>query len=682
VHFVTQLARVSKEELALPDQPRIFSLQKLVEVADYNMNRIRLVWSRIWKVLSSHFVEVILHPNQRVSMYAVDSLRQLANKFLEKDELSNYNFQAEFLRPFELVISSTQTAVNKDVKELIIQIIVQMVQKNRQNIKSGWKTVFHILHAAAQDSCNEAAAQMAFRVMSQVLEPDTYHLFVENFADGVRTLLAFGNCKADVEMSKSAINFLLQAAKYLADKEKPDPPLPPAMPAGAGVDAGTNTSHPAAHWFPILRGLSMLVADPRRDVRAAALNGVFDCLREHGSAVFDEDTWRMVFNGVIKPLFDDIFHQLQDGRKPDGSMGEAPKAASMGPPTCLAALTALVRVVGANLDSLIFLLDDVLKLLKTCIQHESEAVARIGVEGFKQLLLSTGRSLLVDSWKEVTNMIKQLFEGSMPEMLLKFSDFEAQVSSSNGQLPFSKDEVVIQCVVQLLLIDMLQDTVAQHYEHIPPAGIMELLDALQRSFEFAQEFNKKIELRQALKQLGFMKEMKQLPGLLKQEREALSCSLKILFQVQSDQRIIDSGLAPQAMERLMKLCKMVLGNYVVKERQVQENTDCHDPSIEAKDREAATVEMEREVMGLVPIISEVVLRGLKDLDSKHSARFSSELFPLLCELTVVSSREVRLMVREILLEQIAPLVGSHAANATKTDAAKGEVEEEAPEAEA
>jgi brefeldin A-inhibited guanine nucleotide-exchange protein len=658
VHFVTQLARVSKEELALHDQPRIFSLQKLVEVADYNMNRIRMVWSRIWRVLSAHFVEVILHPNMRVCMYAVDSLRQLANKFLEKDELSNYNFQAEFLRPFELVMTtppgSGQQGINKDVKELIIQIIVQMVQKNRQNIKSGWKTVFHIIHAAAQDATNEVAAETAFKVIEQVLESDTYHLFVENFADGVRTLLAFGHCKANLQISMDAIKYLLQAAKYLADKDKPDPPLPPGMPTGAGVDAGSaSTSHPAAHWFPILRGLSMLVADPRRDVRAAALNGVFDCLREHGSTVFDEDTWRMVFNGVIKPLFDDIFHQLQDGRKPDGSMGETPKA-SMGPPTCLAALTALVRVVSANLDSLAFLLDDVLKLLKACIQHESEAVARIGVEGFKQLLLTTGRSLRVESWKEVTDMIKQLFEGSMPEMLLKFSDFE--VSSNNGQLPFSKEVVVIQCVVQLLLIDMLQDTVAQHYEHIPPPGIMELLDALQRSFEFAQEFNQKIELRQALKRLGFMREMRQLPGLLKQEREALSCSLKILFQVQNDARMLESEFAPQALERLMKLCETVLANYVAKERQVQESTDSQDTSGEARDREAATVEMEREVIGLVPIISEVVLRGLKDLDAQHSSRFASKLFPLLCELTVVSSREVRLMVREILLEQIAPLV--------------------------
>jgi len=33
--------------------------------------------------------------------YSVDSLRQLATKFLEKEELLNYQFQREFLKPFQ-----------------------------------------------------------------------------------------------------------------------------------------------------------------------------------------------------------------------------------------------------------------------------------------------------------------------------------------------------------------------------------------------------------------------------------------------------------------------------------------------------------------------------------------------------------------------------------------------------
>jgi hypothetical protein len=275
------------------------------------------------------------------------------------------------------------------------------------------------------------------------------------------------------------------------------------------------------------------------------------------------------------------------------------------------------------------------------------------VEGFKQLLLLTGHSLQDESWQKVTASILQLFGESMPTKLMETEGIMRAEKEPRGQLPFRKDDVVIQCVVQLLLIDMLQDTVAQHYEHIPPVGLMTLLDALERSYLFAQEFNQQIELRQTLKRMGFMREMKQLPGLLKQEREALSCSLKVLFQVQGDDRMQQPEHAQQAMERLMVMCSTVLQNYIAKEQILSQV----DASPEAAD-EATAVEMEREVHGLVPIISEVVLRGLKDLQPERFAMYAHELVPLLCELTIVNSREVRFMVREVLLGQVAPMVGA------------------------
>jgi len=332
--------------------------------------------------------------------------------------------------------------------------------------------------------------------------------------------------------------------------------------------------------------------------------------------------------------------------RPDG-------AASMGPPTCLAALTALVRLFETHLEALSFLLEDVLRLIQNCIQHELEAVARIGVEGFKQLLLSTGKKLQPESWQKVTKSILLLFRESMPTKLI-----EVDVQGAR-ELPFSKDDVVIQCVVQLLLIDMLQDAATQFYENIPPQGIMTLLDALQQSFEFAQDFNRRIELRQTLKRLGFMKEMKQLPGLLKQERESLSCSLKVLFQVQADPRMQGTDFAAQAVERLLRLCSSVLRNYVSKEQLLHERTELassNDNSAESIREREATNEVEREVLGLIPIISDVVVKGLKDLPQEQFEKHAKDLFPLFCELTVVNSREVRLMVREVLLERITPLL--------------------------
>ncbi|KAK4405407.1 Brefeldin A-inhibited guanine nucleotide-exchange protein 1 [Sesamum angolense] len=87
VAFVKALCKVSMSELQSPTDPRVFSLTKIVEVAHYNMNRIRLVWSRIWSVLSEFFVAVGLSENLSVAIFVMDSLRQLAMKFLEREEL-------------------------------------------------------------------------------------------------------------------------------------------------------------------------------------------------------------------------------------------------------------------------------------------------------------------------------------------------------------------------------------------------------------------------------------------------------------------------------------------------------------------------------------------------------------------------------------------------------------------
>lgn len=58
--------------------------------------------------MSDYFISVGCHPNLSVAMYAVDALRQLAMKFLQRDELANYTFQNDFLRPFVVIMRQSQ----------------------------------------------------------------------------------------------------------------------------------------------------------------------------------------------------------------------------------------------------------------------------------------------------------------------------------------------------------------------------------------------------------------------------------------------------------------------------------------------------------------------------------------------------------------------------------------------
>jgi len=61
VDFVQSLSEVSWDEIqssGSSPRPRMFSLQKLVEISYYNMGRIRLEWSNIWLILGEHFNQV------------------------------------------------------------------------------------------------------------------------------------------------------------------------------------------------------------------------------------------------------------------------------------------------------------------------------------------------------------------------------------------------------------------------------------------------------------------------------------------------------------------------------------------------------------------------------------------------------------------------------------------------
>jgi brefeldin A-inhibited guanine nucleotide-exchange protein len=70
VHFVSALCAVSAEEMKDLARPRMFSLVKLVEISYYNMERIRLEWSRIWQVVGNHFNVVGCHDSQVVTYLA------------------------------------------------------------------------------------------------------------------------------------------------------------------------------------------------------------------------------------------------------------------------------------------------------------------------------------------------------------------------------------------------------------------------------------------------------------------------------------------------------------------------------------------------------------------------------------------------------------------------------------
>jgi hypothetical protein len=59
---------------------------------------------------------VCCHNNPHVGIFALDSLRQLAMRFLEKEELPHFKFQKDFLKPFEYTMIHNP---NPDIRDMV-----------------------------------------------------------------------------------------------------------------------------------------------------------------------------------------------------------------------------------------------------------------------------------------------------------------------------------------------------------------------------------------------------------------------------------------------------------------------------------------------------------------------------------------------------------------------------------
>ncbi|RHY63156.1 hypothetical protein DYB30_011582, partial [Aphanomyces astaci] len=133
------------------------------------------------------------HDNLGIAMYAIDSLKQLSMKFLEKDELRDFNFQRLFLTPFEIIMAN---AVATEIRELVLRVAAETFD------------------AAAHDA---RVVLMGF-MLAKTIVHSHFDRVVAVFVDVVECILAFALCGSLpslssgelLQMSLDAISELLK----------------------------------------------------------------------------------------------------------------------------------------------------------------------------------------------------------------------------------------------------------------------------------------------------------------------------------------------------------------------------------------------------------------------------------------------------------------------------------------
>ncbi|KAG4190196.1 hypothetical protein ERO13_A07G018300v2 [Gossypium hirsutum] len=411
VEFFTALCGVSAEELR-QTPARVFSLQKLVEISYYNIARIRMVWARIWTVLADHFISAGSHADEKIAMYAIDSLRQLGMKYLERAELTNFTFQNDILKPFVILMRNSRSGT---VRSLIVDCIVQMIKSKVGSIKSGWRSVFMIFTAAADDDM-EPIVESAFENVEQVVLEHFDQVVGDCFMDCVNCLIRFANNKTSHRISLKAVALLRICEDRLAEGRIPGGALKPIS-----VDADSAFDVTEHYWFPMLAGLSDLTSDSRPEVRSCALEVLFDLLNERGSK-FSTSFWESIFHRVLFPMFDHVRHAGKESLISSGD--ELFRESS------IHSLQLLCNLFNTFYKEVCFMLPPLLSLLLDCAKKSDQTVVSISLGALVHLIEVGGHQFSESDWDMLLKSIRDASYTTQPLELLNALGLENPMNPS------------------------------------------------------------------------------------------------------------------------------------------------------------------------------------------------------------------------------------------------------------
>jgi Sec7-like guanine-nucleotide exchange factor len=571
IEFVRQLVEVSKEEL-WSASPRIFSLQALVSVASINMDRIRVVWARIWAILKDHFTEAGLHSDSKIAVFCIDSLKQLAVKFLSKEELSNFNFQKDFLAPFEAMM---KRSTHPEVREMVVACMHHIVFAKSNKIKSGWHSILEVMSVAGQDSHRSIVA-CACEALHKLVTSE-HDVLEENFSELVNAVFSCSKSKFE-DLALNSLQLVLHISRAL-------PNLPSHL------------------WFVMLSGLTPRLQDPRVSLRAQSLNILFELLQK---AEFDQEQWKVIYNAVILPIFDDA--QISDDAWIIGTFKEA--------------LLGLLSLLVDKWDDLSFLTAGIIELLSTLVESCKDVLAKVAIEVLKELLVTVSSRFAEADWDLLSQKYAQALRATTPAELLT-------QQKSPGQLPFDAEICMSKCLIQIYLINHLNEILGSKAINWTSEQLYFVVEALRDSYELAHEFNRQTERRYALWQDGFRFNSNSLPELIRQEREGLSLYLRQLFT------LLRGGLDVE--NELIEAVRRVLIEFSVKDRGSSDLTT----------QEQA--EWDREVKMLTPLVSKIILPEL----TQHAKLGLSKMRLELLGLISCNSSEVRVALQALLAEALA-----------------------------
>ncbi|KAL4301738.1 hypothetical protein GQ457_10G019250 [Hibiscus cannabinus] len=597
VAFVKALCKVSMSELLSPTDPRVFSFTKLVEIAHYNMNRIRLVWSRMWNVLSDFFVSVGLSKNLSVASFVMDSLWQLAMKFLEREELANYNFQNEFLRPFVIVMQKSDSI---EIRELIVRCISQMVLSRASNVKSGWRSVFMVFTAAAADE-QKNIALLAFETMEKIVRvhfPHVTETEATTFTECVRCLIKFTNSRFNKDISLNAVAFLRFCALKLAEgelgctgKSSDDCSSVSVVDKDdSDVQNSTDIDDHRSCWVPLLTGLSKLTSYSRPAIQRSSLKVLFNILKDHGH-LFSQTFWISVFSSIILPIFngacEKIDMEVKDKQDSPTSKSPDPDGSTQDTEISEVAARCLVDLFICHYSVLRPQISNVVSILIDYLRSSTKSYTNTAVTAIFRLTGELGSRFSEDEWRKFFLALKEAATSTVPEFMTLLSTMDDIKLPGNSQsfanMETSSDDGLINDAVkdleddnlqtvssvfsrmrshielQLLISQVVKDTSKKHIQFLSAANINVVVEIFSSVASHAQQLNSETTLRKKIRVACSILELTD-PPTVRFENKAYRNYLHFLQDSVKNNPTVSAEMNLES--RLVEVCEKIFQIYL------------------------------------------------------------------------------------------------------------------------
>lgn len=693
IDFIKALTDVSLEEIESSQDastPRMFSLQKMIDVCYYNMDRIKVEWTPIWAVMGAAFNKIATNPNLAVVFFAIDSLRQLSMRFLDIEELSGFEFQHDFLKPFEYIV---QNSGSTEVQGMIVECFRNFILTKSSKIKSGWKPILESLQYTAQSPTETIVFKTYTLASNDIVGEHFESVFAQegSFGELVAVFKEITKNQKSQKLSLHALEALKRMTQKIADICFDDGSDAKRAEYYSTLLRGKDVFQDI--WFPMLFCFNdtIMTADDL-EVRSRALNYMFDALVAYGSE-FDDAFWGKICTKLLFPIFGVLSKHWEVNQF--NSHDDLTVWLST---TLIQALRNLIALFTHYFDSLNKMLDGFLGLLVSCICQENDTIARIGRSCLQQLILQNVTKFDQSHWRDIGGVFDKLFEMTTATELFEYDPLhqgrrkssthqqlpdnsstngkEPEEPQSNGNIeetverahqeeasedvgndmlaeqeestpntngkqelnkspePIAKDpqpanvtrpakrlvntkssedlrrritvknSIVVKCVLHLLLIELLSELFENEdfARCIPHREATEVTTLLEKSYEFARDFNQDYDLRTRLVEARVVDKI---PNLLKQETSAAAVLINVLFKLYLN----DEEKKPELSQRLIHICTDVVHGYV----SLDDRT------------------MERSINSWRPVIVEI-LQGYYEFDDEDFREYCSVMYDLVIKI--------------------------------------------------